>query len=191
MAGKYSTSKPALAALDKFISSPSSFVNLYRPHSKSVQAATVFNSQETRHIEPEQGHREPNHNPFFTFLTVFADPHTEWDVSSPLPFVSSSLVFRNWLVPSLTTIYQIEDLPYNLRTYRSQIYSDDLPDRRVGKSSKAALHEKYGVSIEKGSIVVVRPDGYVGAVVTLDQDGFEAINAYFAGFMKGQQRSSL
>lgn len=164
MAGRYQTSKPALAALDRFISSPSSFVNLYRPASKTVQAATVFNSQETRHIEPEHGQREPNHNPFFTFLTVFADPHTEWD---------------------------IEDLPYNLRTYRSQIYSDDLPDRRVGKQSKAALHDKYGVSLDKGSIVVVRPDGYVGAVVTLDQDGFEAINAYFAGFMKGQQRSSL
>jgi len=104
MAGRYSSSKPALSALDKFISSPSSFVNLYRPASKSVQAATVFNSQETRHIEPEQGQREPNHNPFFTFLTVFADPHTEWDVShcflslSRAEFVSS-LANPNYLSP--------------------------------------------------------------------------------------------
>lgn len=186
MAGHYATSKGSLRALDQFISSPSSFVNLYRPASKSVQAATVFNSQETRHIEPEQGEREPNHNPFFTFLTVFADPHTEWDVSHLALVSTSQCRFELSLFCP-----QIEDLPYNLRTHRSQIYSDDLPDRRVGKSSKAALHEKYGVSLDKGSIVVVRPDGYVGAVVTLDQDGFEAMNAYFAGFMKGKQRSSL
>lgn len=95
MAGRYATSKPALAALDRFISSPSSFVNLYRPASKSVQAATVFNSQETRHIEPEHGQREPNHNPFFTFLTVFADPHTEWDVSPLLRCVDKCFPDRS------------------------------------------------------------------------------------------------
>jgi len=81
MAGKYASSKTALSNLDKFLNSPTSFLNLYRPANKSIQSATVFNSQETRHIEPEQGQREPNYNPFFTFLTVFADPHTEWDVS--------------------------------------------------------------------------------------------------------------
>ena len=53
------------------------------------------------------------------------------------------------------------------------------------------MHEKYGVSVDKGALVLVRPDGYVGAIVTLDEDGFEAMNAYFAGFMKGHQRSSL
>ncbi|GAA6062229.1 hypothetical protein JCM10212_000808 [Sporobolomyces blumeae] len=164
MAGSYTASKGRLASFDRFLSSPTSFLNMYRPTSSKTQSSTVFNSQETRHIEPERGQREPNYNPFFTFLTVFADPHTEWD---------------------------IEDLPYNIRTYRSQIYSDDLPDRRVSKSSKAALHAKYGASLDEGLIVVVRPDGYVGAVTQFSEDGFEAINAYFAGFLKGSQKASL
>lgn len=46
------------------------------------------------------------------------------------------------------------------------------------------MHAKYGVDVKKGSIIVVRPDGYVGAVVSLSEDGFDGLNAYFAGFMK-------
>lgn len=45
------------------------------------------------------------------------------------------------------------------------------------------MHAKYGVDIKKGSIIAVRPDGYVGAVVTLDGAGFEGLNKYFAGFL--------
>ncbi|GAA5935296.1 hypothetical protein JCM1841_006699 [Sporobolomyces salmonicolor] len=163
MAGDYEASKSRLAAFDRFLDSPSSFMNLYRPKS-GVQSATVFNSNETRHIEPERGQREPAFNPFFTFLTVFANPHTEWD---------------------------IEDLPYSIRTYRAQVYSDDIYDRRVGKDAKAALHAKYGIALDKGAVVVVRPDGYVGAVVSLNEDGFDALNAYFGGFMKGMQKAAL
>ncbi|GAA5903543.1 hypothetical protein JCM8208_003620 [Rhodotorula glutinis] len=163
LAGEYSKSKAQIAALDQFIDSPSSFVNLYRPKS-GVQSAIVYNSHDTRHIEPERGQREPNYNPFFDFLYIFATPHTEWD---------------------------IEDLPYNARIYRDNIYSDDIYDRRVGKDAKAALHTKWGVSTEQGGIVVVRPDGYVGAQVPLSQDGFEALNAYFGGFMSGSQKASL
>lgn len=37
----------------------------------------------------------------------------------------------------------------------------------------------------------MRPDGYVGAVVPFNQDGFEALNAYFAGFLTGSQKASL
>lgn len=111
------------------------------------------------------------------FLTVFSNPHTEWD---------------------------IEDIPLHLRSYRdqvrlaffcplralpltppaSQIYSDDLRDHHVPEAGKnAPLHAKYGVDVNKGAIVLVRPDGYVGAIVSLDADGFEALNAYFAGFL--------
>lgn len=86
---------------------------------------------------------------------------------------------------SLPLFFQIEDLPYNVRVYRDNLYADDVFDRRVGKESKAAVHNKWGVSTETGGIVVVRPDGYVGAVVPLNEDGFEAINAYFAGFLSG------
>ncbi|GJN93539.1 hypothetical protein Rhopal_006596-T1 [Rhodotorula paludigena] len=163
LAGDHATAQPTLKAWDQFLDSSASFVNLYRPRS-GVKSAIVFNDHESRHIEPERGTREPNYNPFFDFLYVFANAHTEWD---------------------------IEDLPYNVRIYREHIYADDQFDRRVGKDVKASLHAKYGVSTEKGGIVVVRPDGYVGAVVPFNQDGFEALNAYFAGFLTGSQKASL
>lgn len=92
-----------------------------------------------------------------TFLTVFSSPHVEYD---------------------------IEDLPFNLRVYRDQIFSDDIPDIRVPEAGfNAPIHTKYGIDTQKGAIVIVRPDGYVGAVVALSEDGFEAANAYFAGFL--------
>ncbi|SDA03041.1 BZ3500_MvSof-1268-A1-R1_Chr11-1g03273 [Microbotryum saponariae] len=154
MAGQYEASKASLKAFDEFLSSSSSFWNVHRPK-QGVQAAQFYNSYNSRNIETET--RDPNFNPFFTFVTVLADPHTEWD---------------------------IEALPFNLRVYRSQIYSDDIFDKRVLEAgSNAPLHAKYGVDVKKGSIVAVRPDGYVGAITSLDADGFEALNAYFKSFL--------
>ncbi|GAA5892395.1 hypothetical protein JCM6882_003659 [Rhodosporidiobolus microsporus] len=163
LAGEQKKTQQALKQWDQFLDGSSSFFNRYRPKA-GVSSSIVFNGHETRHIEPEAGKRDPNYNPFFDFLYIFADSHTEWD---------------------------IEELPYNVRIYRDNIYADDLYDRRVGKEAKAALHAKWGVSTETGGIVVVRPDGYVGAVVPLNQDGFEAVNAYFAGFLSGSQKASL
>lgn len=71
-----------------------------------------------------------------------------------------------------------------MRIFRDQIYSDDLFDKRVPQAgTTGAIHVKYGVDVEKGAIIVVRPDGYVGAVVGLNENGFEALSAYFAGFL--------
>lgn len=194
VAGDYEKSKSRLAAFDKFLDSSSSFFNMYRPK-RGVQSATVFNQHETRHIEPERGTREPNYNPFFDFLYIFSTPHTEWDVSHSFTLCSPIAVLRNRseLTPSLRVTVQLEDLPYNARIYREHIYSDDLPDRRAPQNATAKLHAKWGVSTDKGAIVVVRPDGYVGCVTTLDAAGFDGLNAYFAGFMAApsQVRAAL
>lgn len=45
------------------------------------------------------------------------------------------------------------------------------------------MHAKYGVDVTKGAIIVVRPDGYVGAIVTLNEAGFKGLSDYFAGFL--------
>ncbi|CAK5281204.1 unnamed protein product [Mycena citricolor] len=97
------------------------------------------------------------YNPFFTFLTVVGTHWYEWEAA---------------------------DLPDPLRLYRSQLYGDALFDRRVPEAgTNAPLHFKLGVSLERGAVVVVRPDGYVGAVVELSKDGGLALNDYFAGFL--------
>ncbi|ORY84725.1 phenol 2-monooxygenase [Leucosporidium creatinivorum] len=155
-AGDYQKSQPALKAFDEFLSSPSSFINTHRPID-GASSSIVHAKKEHRHIEKEVSNAVSN--PFFTFLTCFSTPHTEWE---------------------------IEDLPWTFRRERDQVFSDDLFDRRVPEAGiNAPLHKKYGVDVSKGAIVVVRPDGYVAASVQLNADGFEALNTFFDGFLTG------
>ena len=48
----------------------------------------------------------------------------------------------------------------------------------------AAAHAKMGLDQEKGGVVVVRPDGYVGVVVALEEGSatVDALNQYFGSF---------
>jgi hypothetical protein len=32
-------------------------------------------------------------------------------------------------------------------------------------------------------MILIRPDGYIGVVTTLDAEGVKAVNSYFEGFM--------
>jgi len=40
-----------------------------------------------------------------------------------------------------------------------------------------------GIDKQKGAIVVVRPDGYVGITTELSQEGWLALDDYFSGFL--------
>ncbi|KAL8290074.1 hypothetical protein RQP46_003013 [Phenoliferia psychrophenolica] len=157
LAGGFESSKANLEAFDAYLDSPASFVNRHRA-ADGVASSIIDedgNGVSSQYIEHDT--RATKRNPFFTFLTIFSTPHTEWD---------------------------IESIPFHLRSYRDQIYSDDILDHRVPEAGKnAPLHTKYGVDVTKGAIVVVRPDSYVGAVVSLNEDGFKALDAYFAGFL--------
>ncbi|KAG8628061.1 hypothetical protein KVT40_003934 [Elsinoe batatas] len=79
---------------------------------------------------------------------------------------------------------EVDDMvPDPLRRYRDHVYADDVWDQRV-PDAKAAAHAKMGVSEEEGAVVVVRPDGYVGAVVKLVEGSgtVDALNEYFGTF---------
>lgn len=91
-AGHFKQAQAKLAALDNFIASPTSFVNVHRP--TAGVSASIIDSKgaATRFFDPDT--RPEDRNPFFTFLTVFADPHTEWS---------------------------LEDVPFHLRKYRDQV----------------------------------------------------------------------
>ena len=64
------------------------------------------------------------------------------------------------------------------------MYADDIWDQRV-PDAKAAAHAKMGLDQEKGGVVVVRPDGYVGCVVRLEEGTgtVDALNEYFGAFV--------
>ncbi|KAI0539199.1 FAD binding domain-containing protein [Xylaria digitata] len=97
------------------------------------------------------------HSLFFTICTIFAAARNEIEIS--------------------------RDLPGLLSRYRDLVYADDRWDRRVPDAT-AAAHAKMGVDEEKGGVVVVRPDGYVGIVTSLVEGTgtIDALNAYFDAF---------
>ncbi|KAH9945759.1 hypothetical protein B0H21DRAFT_822837 [Amylocystis lapponica] len=70
------------------------------------------------------------------------------------------------------------DVPAILRPHWSKVLLDDVDLHH--KSRAGGGYESYGID-PAGAIVVVRPDGYVGAIAPFDHLG--DINDYFATFM--------
>lgn len=74
-------------------------------------------------------------------------------------------------------------LPAMLARYRDHVYADDLRDVKLpGVQSPA--HVKMGLDEENGGIVVVRPDGYVGCSIQLEDgdESADALEGYFNSF---------
>lgn len=71
-------------------------------------------------------------------------------------------------------LYVIRGLTF-LR-YRVLLDDVDASGRKGGR-----IYETYGVDAE-GAVVIVRPDGFVGATMSL-KDGIK-LSAYFAAFME-------
>lgn len=121
MAGCLGKTSSKLDRFAKWLESPTSFYNLFRPR-HGVHSSIVDGQRAGKvHLETVSPHRPDEKlspNPFFTFLTIVATPRYDWE---------------------------IEDLPWALRRYRDQIYGDDLFDRRVPHAGDdAPLHVKYG-----------------------------------------------
>lgn len=113
--------------------------------------------------------RHNPHSHFFTFCTIFAEKRQNIEVS--------------------------RDVPKTLARYGDHVYADDIWDRMV-PDAKASSHAKMGLDEEKGGVVVVRPDGYVGIIVGLEKGGatVDALNEYFGAFCSkklGESRASL
>lgn len=116
--------------------------------------------------------RQLPHSRFFSICTIFAAQRSDIEIS--------------------------EDVPEPLRRYRLHVYADEIPDRRDSNLVHSA-HAKMGFDVEKGGVVIVRPDGYVAAVVSLNgRKSVDALNGYFGSFCTkrlngsgGQERARL
>ncbi|KAK4242136.1 FAD binding domain-containing protein [Achaetomium macrosporum] len=131
-----------------------------------------FYSAYTRRDIHSVSHHE-RHNPhshFFTLCTIFAARRPDIEIA--------------------------RDVPFPLAAYRDHVYADDRWDRRAPPGAKACAHAKMGLDEERGGVVVVRPDGYVGFVVALEEGSgtVDALNAYFGAFCSkrlGETRAVL
>ncbi|KAF7919723.1 uncharacterized protein EAE97_011641 [Botrytis byssoidea] len=113
--------------------------------------------------------RHNPHSHFFTFCTIFAEKRQNIEIA--------------------------RDVPKILARYSDHVYADDIWDRIV-PDAKASSHSKMGLDEERGGVVVVRPDGYVGIVVALEAGSVtvDALNKYFGAFCSkklGESRPSL
>lgn len=131
-----------------------------RDLSEGLSARSSFYTSYLRPDVSSVTHHEA-HNPhslFFTICTVFATRRSSIEIA--------------------------RDVPGVLGRYREHVYADDQHDYEHVPDAQAPAHAKMGFDGQRGGVVVVRPDGYVGVVVAL-QEGkgtVDALNEYFAVF---------
>jgi hypothetical protein len=121
--------------------------------------SSFYGAYERSDIDSVSHHDSMNpHSLFFTFCTVFSAARSAIEIS--------------------------RDVPALLARYRDLVYADDRWDRNF-PDAVAAAHAKMGLDEEKGGVVVVRPDGYVGVVVSLTEGSgtVDALNEYFSAFV--------
>jgi 2-polyprenyl-6-methoxyphenol hydroxylase-like FAD-dependent oxidoreductase len=135
-----------------------------------IKKASFFSSYLRKDIDTVSHHERHNpHSHFFTFCTIFAAKRSDIEIS--------------------------RDVPDVLARYRDHVYADDIWDPRV-PDAIAAAHAKMGLDQEKGGVIVIRPDGYVGIVAALVEGSatVDALNAYFSSFTTkklGEARAQL
>lgn len=146
-----------------FAGKPSKTGVALRDFSNGLLSKKSFYSAYLRRDIDQVSHHEM-HNPhslFFTLCTIFATRRSNIEIT--------------------------RDAYGVLTRYREHVYADDQHDEQVPHAT-ASAHAKMGFDEEKGGVVVVRPDGYVGIVVDLVEGSgtVNALNEYFSAFCTKQ-----
>jgi hypothetical protein len=146
-----------------FAGNPAKTSNALRDFNSGLKNKRSFFSAYLRDDINEVTHHEMHnpHSQWFTFCTIFAKPRAEIEIS--------------------------RDLPDLLGRYHMHVYADDQRDLQ-NLEAKAPAHAKIGFNEEKGGVVVVRPDGYLGMVASLEEGSstIDALNEYFSAFCSKQ-----
>ncbi|KAJ4369872.1 hypothetical protein N0V83_005636 [Neocucurbitaria cava] len=58
-----------------------------------------------------------------------------------------------------------------------------MPFGRVFYDENHSAHQRYGIDIEKGAVLLLRPDGWIGTVVGLDGNAAGKLERYFGKFL--------
>lgn len=60
-----------------------------------------------------------------------------------------------------------------------------MPFGRVFYDDDYSAHKRYGIDVEKGAVLVLRPDGWVGTVAAMDDGAAAKLEKYFGRFLFG------
>ncbi|KAK5995656.1 Phenol hydroxylase [Cladobotryum mycophilum] len=63
-------------------------------------------------------------------------------------------------------------------------YNKVFVDGESHHEGHGRAYERYGVDADKGAIVTVRPDGYIGLVTTLEEEGWHQMQRWFDGVLR-------
>lgn len=141
-----------------FAGNPAKTREVLQDFASSLESKRSFLQLYRRADEATVSHHEKDnpHSLFFTFCIIFTSKRSSIEIT--------------------------RDVPGVLGRYSEHVYADDRWDRRVS-DAKGPAHAKMGLDEERGGVVVVRPDGYVGMVVSLVEGGtVDALNEYFGSF---------
>jgi phenol 2-monooxygenase len=58
-----------------------------------------------------------------------------------------------------------------------------MPHGKVFYDEDHSAHQRYGIDVNKGAVLVLRPDGWVGTVTELGQGASNALETYFKRFL--------
>jgi phenol 2-monooxygenase len=72
-------------------------------------------------------------------------------------------------------------------TSTSELFSRKMPVGRVYSDNSRKTHDAYGIDCDEGGVVVLRPDGYIGTVVSLDDDTNCNLKVYFQDILRPEE----
>ncbi|KAJ6443216.1 elongation factor 3 [Purpureocillium lavendulum] len=151
-----------------FAGQPSRASSALRDLSQNLGNGNSFYTTSQRpDIESVSWHEKHNpHSLLFTFCVVFAAKRSEIDID--------------------------EHVPGLLSRYRHHVYADDRHCGANPTNQLAAAHAKVGCDAQRGLVVVVRPDGYVGAMVRLVEGSgtADALQQFFTAISAGTKLPS-
>lgn len=128
---------------------------------------SIFRRYQRKDIDTSYEGRHNPHSPFFTFSLVFHAPRSNIEIQ--------------------------ECLPDYFACYRCHLYADDRELSQRGEAAEENAHVKMGFDVEKGGIVVVRPDGYVGCILELidGRASALALDRYFEAIVPGSEHDAV
>jgi phenol 2-monooxygenase len=172
------TSGLSIAFPANIINQPSSFIPLSESAPGPGQRGPDVSLQKPGTFEMTRLHRETPNVACFHVVVFAGEPdRTMKFLTAFSGSLDRSTVFAkaglpiNWItIPAVSSPSAFELLGGN-------------PFGKVFFDREKTAHERYGVDLQKGSIVVLRPDGWIGTVLRLGGEAVADLERYFAGFL--------
>lgn len=119
-------------------------------------------------------------------LSPGADPHAgtlRFKMDQP-PSVIDVLLVHNAKRMEVEILRDLHEVYHPFDSKLGWDYDKVFVDSESYHDGHGHAYEGYGVDPQKGAVVLVRPDGYIGLVTSLDNAGRQEVEKWFQGVLK-------